>query len=359
MATLFLCGDVMTGRGIDQILPHPGDPRLHERWARSATRYVELAEKANGPIGAPRDFAYIWGDALDELERRAPDARIANLETAVTTCDEAWPDKAIHYRMHPRNVPCLAAARIGCCVLANNHVLDWGRPGLAETLAVLHADGIRTAGAGAEAREARSVAAIELPGAARVLVVAAAAQTSGVPREWEAQPQRSGVNLVGDLSPAAAKALARSAAASRKPGDILLASIHWGGNWGYEIAPAERIFAHALVDEGVDVVHGHSSHHAKGIEIYRGRPILYGCGDFVNDYEGIDGEEQYRGDLRLMYFVDIDARDGVANIDVVTMRARRMRLERAPAEATAWIAAMLRREGRRFDTLPSPVRVAP
>ena len=80
---LFLCGDVMTGRGIDQVLPHPSDPLLHEGYASSALRYVELAERANGPIPRPVDFAYVWGDALTELERRRPDVRIVNLETAV------------------------------------------------------------------------------------------------------------------------------------------------------------------------------------------------------------------------------------------------------------------------------------
>ena len=132
--TLFLCGDVMTGRAIDQVLPHPGDPRLHEPTVRDARGYVRLAEAVNGSIGAPVDFAYIWGDALAELERQKPDIRLINLETAVTDSDDHWPAKGIHYRMHPRNLPAIRAAAIHCCTLANNHVLDWGYRGLAETL---------------------------------------------------------------------------------------------------------------------------------------------------------------------------------------------------------------------------------
>ena len=62
--TLFLCGDVMTGRGIDQILPHPGMPQLFEPYARSALNYVALAESVGGPLTRPVDFDYIWGDAL-------------------------------------------------------------------------------------------------------------------------------------------------------------------------------------------------------------------------------------------------------------------------------------------------------
>jgi poly-gamma-glutamate synthesis protein (capsule biosynthesis protein) len=84
LITLFLCGDVMTGRGIDQVLPQPSDPRLYEPSVKTAVRYVELAEKVNGPIPKPVDFSYIWGDALRELEQVQPAVRIINLETAVT-----------------------------------------------------------------------------------------------------------------------------------------------------------------------------------------------------------------------------------------------------------------------------------
>ena len=81
--TLFLCGDVMLGRGIDQILPHPGDPQLYESHVKSAATYVELAERTKGPIPKPVDFRYVWGDALAELQRAQPHARIINLETSM------------------------------------------------------------------------------------------------------------------------------------------------------------------------------------------------------------------------------------------------------------------------------------
>ena len=62
---LFLCGDVMTGRGIDQVLPHPSDPAIHEPYVKNAKDYVQLAESANGPIPKPVSFSYKWGDALE------------------------------------------------------------------------------------------------------------------------------------------------------------------------------------------------------------------------------------------------------------------------------------------------------
>ncbi len=123
---LFLCGDVMTGRGIDQALSHPVNPILYEPYVRDAREYIALAEKANGPIPRPLSVDYIWGDALRELERAGVDLRIANLETAVTSAQTPWPEKGIHYRMHPQNIGCLTSAKISACALANNHVLDWG-----------------------------------------------------------------------------------------------------------------------------------------------------------------------------------------------------------------------------------------
>jgi poly-gamma-glutamate capsule biosynthesis protein CapA/YwtB (metallophosphatase superfamily) len=131
--TLFVCGDVMTGRGIDQILAHPNRPGIQEPYVRDAREYVALAEQANGPIHRPVEPAYIWGDVLQELERVRPDVRVINLETSVTSSDEFWPGKGIHYRMHPANIGCLTAARVDVCTLANNHVLDYGYAGALHT----------------------------------------------------------------------------------------------------------------------------------------------------------------------------------------------------------------------------------
>lgn len=177
MATLFLSGDVMTGRDVDQILAHSCPPGLQEAYVRDARDYVALAEEAHGPIPRPVSPAYIWGDALEELERAAPEARIINLETSVTTSSDFWPGKA----------------SITGCIRGTSTV-------------------------------------------------------------------------------------------SARPG-------------------------------GVDLIHGHSSHHPRPIEIYRDKLVLYGCGDFITDYEGITGYEQFRDDLVLMYFPRLDPDTG----DLVTL----------------------------------------
>jgi poly-gamma-glutamate capsule biosynthesis protein CapA/YwtB (metallophosphatase superfamily) len=345
--TLFLCGDVMTGRGVDQVLPHPGNPRLYERRTKSARWFVELAEKANGPIPKPVSFSYIWGDALDELQRVAPDFRIINLETSITTSEDRAP-KGINYRMHPANTPCITVAKIDCCVLANNHVLDWGRSGLMETLETLQKASVKTAGAGRNLAEAQAPATMELSGEARVIVFAFGATTSGIPEDWAATGQQPGVDLLPDLSDATVGRVAHRVRSAKRRGDVVVASLHWGGNWGYYIPRAHRAFAHRLVDDaGVDIVHGHSSHHPKGIEVYHGKPILYGCGDLLNDYEGIGGREAFRTQLKLMYFLTMDAATGdLLQFDIAPLEIKQFRLHRAAAEDAQWLRDMLRREGR-------------
>jgi poly-gamma-glutamate synthesis protein (capsule biosynthesis protein) len=231
-------------------------------------------------------------------------------------------------------------------VLANNHVLDWGYGGLADTLQSLHAPGLATAGAGLNRAQARAPAIIEAATGGRVIVFAFGATSSGIPRAWAAQPARPGVNLLPDVSPATVRRIADHVAAVKRPGDIAVASIHWGGNWGYAVPDQHRSFAHRLIDgAGIDVIHGHSSHHPKCIEVYEGKLILYGCGDFLNDYEGIRGYEAYRGDLALMYLPEFDPRGGrLTRLEMVPLQMRRFSLHLASDQDARWLAERLDRE---------------
>lgn len=348
--TLFLAGDVMTGRGIDQALPHSVDPRLHEAHVTDARRYVELAEEANGPLARPLPYEAVWGDALAELERVAPDVRIVNLETSVTTHHEPWPGKVIHYRMHPHNVPLLTTAGLDVCVLGNNHVMDWGVAGLRETLDALQEAGLGTAGAGRDQEEAATPAIVD-SASGRLLVFSYGTPSAGVPGAWQAAEDRPGVNLLADLSLARADEVAEHVRAHREEGDRVVVSLHWGGNWGHAVPAERRSFAHRLVDAGAaDVVHGHSSHHPQGLEVYGGRLILYGAGDLLNDYEGIGGRSEFRGDLTLLYFPVLDASGRLLSLEMTPMRIRNFGLVRAAGEEVAWLARTLDRESRTFGT---------
>ncbi len=330
----------MTGRGIDQILPHPSSPELHEDFVRDARDYVRLAERRSGWIPTPVTPEYIWGAALAELERRAPDARIVNLETSITQSDD-WVDKGINYRMHPENVACLTAARIDACALANNHVLDYGYAGLLETLDVLDRAGCAHAGAGRTLSEARRPARLPLR-SGTLLVFSVGTPSSGIPESWAAGETRPGVDLLPEVSASTAEQLVARIRREKRPGDLAVVSVHWGPNWGYELPRAWVEFAHRLIDGGVDLVHGHSSHHARAIEVYEGRLVLYGCGDFITDYEGIEGYEVFRGDLAPMYFATLEPRSGrLLELRIRVMQARKLRLEPASASDVCWLEASL------------------
>lgn len=348
---LFLGGDVMTGRGIDQILPHPSDPALHEDYVRSALDYLDLAEQRNGAVPRNAALTYVWGALLDEFAVRRPDRRIVNLETAVTTSDEAAP-KGINYRMHPKNVGVLGAAGLDACVVANNHVLDWGPAGLIETLDTLDAARIGHAGAGRDAAEAGAPLVLSTAARARVLVVAFGCASSGIPPGWRAGMARPGVNLLPEHPGAAVAAVRTALGAVRRAGDIVVVSVHWGGNWGHDIPLRQRDIAHALVGEAdTDIVFGHSSHHPKAVEVHRGRLIIYGAGDLLNDYEGIAGRQDFPSDLALGLFADVEPATGrLLQLDMVPFRIARFRLSRPSPAEIARLAATMDRECGRFGS---------
>lgn len=346
---LALTGDVMTGRGIDQVLPAPGDPRLWEAYVDDAGAYVALAEAASGPVPRPVDPPWPWGDALPVLNDRA-DVRIINLETSVTTSDDHARGKSVCYRMHPGNVDCLTAAEPDVCTLANNHVLDFGVAGLEETLATLAGAGLRTAGAGRDADEAWRPAVVETD-RLRILVWSVGSPTSGVPSSWAAGWDTAGVALLPDLSVATADELVRRIRAVRRPEDLVVVSIHWGANWVDRVPRSQVRFARRLVDGGVDVVHGHSAHHPLPIEFRRDGLVLHGCGDFIDDYEGIAGHGELRPELRVLHLVEVDpATRRVEQVELVPFRARRLRLERADEADTAWLQERLGSISRRCGT---------
>ena len=347
---LFLCGDVMTGRGLDQILPDPVLPKLYESYVRDAREYVYLAEAVHGPIPRRVAFDYVWGDVFQELASPTTDARIVNLETSITRAEEPWL-KGINYRMSPGNIGCLKAARIDCCCLANNHILDWGPAGLAETIETLDRARIAHAGAGNSATEAAAPAVCLLPGKGRIMVYALGSTSSGIPSIWGAGDNQPGINILTDLSDNTADCITAEIGKTKQPGDIIVVSIHWGENWGYEI-PSEQIsFAHRLIEGGVDLLHGHSSHHVKAVEVYRKKLVLYGCGDFLTDYEGISGSNKFRGDLGLMYLAQIEPSQGqLLALRIVPVQSRRFRLECASPTDAQWLCRVFNDLGRPFGT---------
>ncbi|MFW6224995.1 MAG: CapA family protein [Bacteroidota bacterium] len=347
---LFLGGDVMTGRGIDQILPHSVDTKLYESFVKDAREYVYLAEKENGHIEQPVNYKYIWGDAINVWQQKKTGLKIINLETAITNHHIPFAGKGIHYRMHPKNIKILTTAGINVCSLANNHILDWGKEGLIETIKTLKQHNIAYTGAEKNAQQATEPVSLEIDNT-RIAILGVGAISSGIPESWEATSKKTGVNLITKLNTNSIYEIEKQLQAHDSQ-DIIILSIHWGGNWGYDIPDQHQQFAHRLIDSvGADIVYGHSSHHPKGIEVYKDRPIIYGAGDFINDYEGIGGYKKYRGDLTLMYFPTINPTTGkLISLELFPMKIKNFSLHHASESDAEWLFNMLNREGLKLNT---------
>lgn len=249
--------------------------------------------------------ASVWGDTLPVLA--GADLRIANLECVLARGGTPWPGKVFHFRSAPQNVACLTAAGIDAVSLANNHTLDYGPEALLESVAALDAAGIRHAGAGADDDAAWSPAVVRAGG----LDVGLVAFTDNTP-DWAAAPRSPGVAYAPvDAAHPLGRRLREVVRATRPAVDVLIVSAHWGGNWGAEVPAEHRALAHALVEDGADLVFGHSPHIVRGIEVHRGRPVIYGAGDFIDDY-AVDPVE--RNDQSFIFMLDLggSARDGGA-----------------------------------------------
>jgi poly-gamma-glutamate synthesis protein (capsule biosynthesis protein) len=288
---------------------------------------------------------------MEVWNRFDPVFKIINLETSVTDDGDPWPGKGIHYRMHPGNTKLLSTADIDFCSLANNHVLDWGHEGLFETLQSLEEEGISTAGAGKNLSEARKPAVLS-KSSHRVIVFSYGTPTSGVLRSWAATPEKPGINLLNLDGKNAIDRINQKIQSIKQPGDVVVFSVHWGDNWGYGVPRRQQKFARRLIDDGgVDIVHGHSSHHVRGFEVYKNKLILYGAGDFLNDYEGISGHEQYRDDLTLMYFPNIDPTTGeLLSMEMVPMQIKNLSLKHAEENDAQWLLSTLNQEVAMSDT---------
>jgi len=278
---------------------------------------------------------------LPWFSRQHADVRIVNLETSITTSEAKWPNKAFNYRATPATARlALQTANIDYVSLANNHILDYQVQGMVDTLDALDQMGIRHAGAGANLEQASRPAILDVKSSGLRL---GCFSFSDHYREWAATDQDGGIALV-TYDDACRQYLRRLITSHRQKDrlDVVLVSIHWGPNYAWQPSADIQSLAHFLIDEcQVDVIHGHSAHHIQGIEIYHGRPILYGCGDLVDDY-AIDRE--YRNDLGLVYLVSLGEQMKLKRVDLVPTRIHGCQVGLASqADDGAWLNETIHR----------------
>ena len=243
--------------------------------------------------------AYPWGDTLALFQQA--DVRLCNLECAISDWGAPWSatPKVFHFRSDAKNVAVLTAAHIDAVSLANNHALDFDYEGLFHMMGNLEAAGIQYAGAGTTITAASEPAIWEVNGKQLGLI----AFTDNEPG-WEATEEQPGILYVPmTLKDTRAVKLLDLVRKTRAMVDVLIVSAHWGPNWGDDPLAEHIPFARALIDAGADVIYGHSGHVVRGIELYRGKPILYCTGNFIDDY-AVDEIE--RNDQSFMFVVEMD-----------------------------------------------------
>jgi poly-gamma-glutamate synthesis protein (capsule biosynthesis protein) len=318
--TLALAGDVMLGRLVNEAI------------------------RAEGPL-------YPWGDVLPLVGEA--DLSLVNLECVIAESGEPFiPPRVFYFKADPKAIEVLTLAGIDYVTLSNNHALDFQAPALLETIRHLDEHGIAHAGAGSNAEEASRYALLEARGI-KVGVVAFADHF----REYAATESRPGTNVIPITVDERYFHRARESikAVQAAGADLVVFSIHWGPNMRHVPPQDFKDFAHAVMDAGADVFHGHSAHVFQGIEIYKGKPIFYDTGDLIDDYYV---DEKHKNDQQLLFLVYATS-EGVERIELIPLLISYMQVNRATGtvfdeiceridELSEAMGTEIRREGDRL-----------
>ncbi|QIN80292.1 hypothetical protein GBA65_19185 [Rubrobacter marinus] len=204
---------------------------------------------------------------------RGADLTLANLENPVVR-GATWHPDATTFTGDPRLLPILEAAGIDGVTLGNNHILDAGAPGLSETIGYLREAGISHTGAGTDLASAREPMIFDL-GGTRIGVL----NYQGVPSyEWAWATETA-----PGTAPLSEDVMVEDVRRLRPRVDLLVVMPHWGNEYLATPEPGQVELAHAVMDAGADLLVGDHAHWPKGMEVYRGKPVFYGTGNFLFD----------------------------------------------------------------------------
>lgn len=285
----------------------------------------------------------VWGDMLPDLQ--ALDGLFINLECCISTRGEPWTEtyRPFHFRADPEwAIPALTTADVDWACLANNHLLDYGEPALLDTLEHLETAGIAFTGAGPTFEYATQPSIVHIAD----LTVGLVAFTDNTP-EFAAAPDSPGTAhiTIDPDNPTTEHVVTRAInQATEHDPDLLVASLHWGPNMVERPPESFRAFARWLVDQGIDLIHGHSAHIFQAIEIYDGTPILYDTGDFVDDY-AIDPD--LRNDRSFLFELHTTPDGSPESLRLIPTEIRDCAVHHAPHETARWSL-------RRMEELSEP-----
>lgn len=307
--TIGFMGDVMIGRMVNEIIPTKG-------------------------------YAYPWGNTLPLL--KTADLRIINLETTLTTHKEKNP-KVFNFKALPDRVQILQDAHIDIANLANNHSLDFKEPGLIEMIATLDKAGICHTGAGIGA-QAHAPCIITKNN----IKIGVIGYTDNEPT-WKATDNKLGTNYIEVGNTENLDTIKKHIAALRNIVDIVIMTIHWGPNMRQRPSQEFIKFAHNIIDAGVDIFHGHSSHIFQGIEIYNNKVIMFDTGDFIDDY-AVD--PILRNDQSFFFTVTV-SKNGPQSVNITPVVINNMQTNIATGNEKQEIMKRMQQLSQEFNTIIS------
>lgn len=248
---LAFLGDIMLGRGISDELRQGRSPE------------------------------WFWGDVLPLVH--SADGVFVNLESPITSKTQRWSDtwKFFHFRADPSAIRILETGKVRFLCLANNHILDYGEPGLLDTVAALDRAGIVHAGAGRNRHDAAAGKLVQV----RDLKIGVLAATDSL-QEYAATADRAGTNNIEFRGDGPGLDWVDRTVRQLREADatLIVLSVHWGPNMRRRPSDDFRRFAHGAIERGVDLIHGHSAHVVQAIERHGRGVILYDTGNFIDDY---------------------------------------------------------------------------
>jgi poly-gamma-glutamate synthesis protein (capsule biosynthesis protein) len=240
----------------------------------------------------------------------------ANFENPITL-GENYPkaDKYIHLNTKPEAATAVKKAGISVVSLANNHMKDFGKQGLVDTIKTFNKVDVDTVGAGSDLGNATKISYKTKNG----VKIATLGISDVLPKGFGAQKNRSGIALAKPsiFFPLVAKA--------KKNADLVIVHVHWGLEYDSSYHPRQKDLAHALIDAGADIIVGHHPHVLESVEVYKNGVIFYSLGNFIFD----QGWSRTRESVLAQYKI---GRDGKARIEIHPMYIR----EGRPRPVTGW-----------------------
>ncbi len=262
--TVVAVGDILLGRGVGM------------RLDRQNKGYIYPFEKAAGLL-------------------KEGDVVFGNLEESITSSTHSLAGVADGGKYILKNdvkaLEGIKYAGFNILNLANNHILDYYDRGLYDTLELLDKEKIAHSGAGKNLEEARKPALLEKKGMKVGILsytdMAELVYKGNPPLKFAASEDRYGV------APIKYEYIEEDIGKLRKDTDLLIISLHWGQEESFDILPEQRELAHKLIDAGADMILGHHPHQFQGIEMYKGKPVVYSMGNFIFDQNDPENKETF------------------------------------------------------------------